>query len=98
MKKLLLSATMAACTSVVAQVQPIQATVMCDQDGTILKQLQEKYNEVPAVAGIINGGATMSVFVNKQTGTWTVIGIKGDLTCMYLDGDNFKEILKRPNM
>jgi hypothetical protein len=71
----------------------LNAQEICLPADRAIKELRSKYGEVPIVLGIIEAtNEILSVFANKNTGTWTLIILdeQGDYACPIANGNNFK--------
>jgi len=64
----------------------------CDLTQKVEAQLTTKWGEAPLVTGLLKGGKnTLSVWLNPETGTWTVTvkSPDGSVTCVKASGTNF---------
>ena len=74
--------------SVVAQENSQTIQVNCEETAAIFSILRGDYKEEPLVAGrVINaGGYVMSVWSNKDSGSWTLLVSNGPKTCIIAAG------------
>lgn len=71
----------------------LNAQEMCLPADIAIKNLKKDYREVPITIGVIGStGEILSIFANKETGTWTLIIFdeNGEYACPIADGNNFK--------
>ena len=70
--------------------------VMCDKTEKIIASLQEKYNEVPIIAGkrLSSSKSTISVWGNPATETFTILDSIGDMSCVLAVGTDITVLLK----
>lgn len=55
-------------------------------------QLAEQFGEVPAAAGMADGGAPVILLVNPTTGSWTVLGLAGASACLITGGSSWHSV------
>ncbi len=70
-------------TSSIANAQAFQTNkpILCDQTEKIIKSLVENYNEKPV--WIASGeGTKFSLFVNKETSSWTLLQFTPEYACI----------------
>lgn len=84
----------------VAQESPqvIDKPVVCaDRDRIVRELVGPKYQENPVWVGSQNStGDRYSLFVNGQTGTWTLIQFDDRLACIIGDGEQSRNISPAP--
>lgn len=66
----------------------------CGETAKITQFLKERYNEEPIVIGRADdiANSLMSLWVNKISGSWTLISTKEELTCVIGTGKDLKVI------
>lgn len=82
-------------TSPIANAQVFQSRkpVICDKVKTIIEALNENYQEIPIWTGKDAADETRySLFINKQTRSWTFIQFTSEIACILGTGDGSKEI------
>jgi len=81
-------------TSSIANAQSFQSNkpVVCDNAQKIIKALGENYEEKPIWAGT-GEGTKFSLFINKTTGSWTIIQFTTEVACILGVGSESKIIL-----
>lgn len=74
-----------------------QGPAPCTPAHTIVKQLEEKYGEIPVAGGLAEGGGLIQVFVSP-TGGWTILSITiHGHACLVAHGqDWFSATLPKP--
>lgn len=72
----------------------------CYHTKTLFDTLKKQYKEAPIIAGNASdvAGSTMSLWMNPQDHTWTIVATKDDLSCVIGVGTDFKVIQLRRNM
>lgn len=76
---------LAALAATIGFAYPAQAS-NCGPTTDVLKQLREKYGEVPAFTASLDGGAVMTITVSPK-GTWTAISQhSADVACIVASG------------
>ena len=81
-------------TSSIANAQSFQSNkpVVCDNAQKVIRALGENYEEKPIWAG--SGESTkFSLFINKTTGSWTIIQFTTEIACILGVGQDSKIIL-----
>ena len=75
----------------------ITPTLLCDDTEIIIKKLRETYQEYPLLVGKAGdqAGSVMSMWLNPQTKTWTIIASKDKTTCIIGVGENFELLVDR---
>ena len=70
--------------------------VLCDKTEIIISKLQEKYKEVPLIAGrsLNSVRSTISVWGNPETETFTILDTHGDMSCVLAVGTDITILLK----
>ena len=67
----------------------------CGKYEHIVKNLKEKYGEVPRGIGIINDQQLIQLFVSEETGTWTLVrSIKNGPACFLGAGQGWQTFKK----
>lgn len=64
----------------------------CDTTEKIVKVLRDRFDEMPYVTGIADdlASSSMSVWVNPNTGTWSILSTKNEFSCVIGTGVKFK--------
>lgn len=93
MKKLLalvlvLPLLTAAAPEVVDDAFIVDKRVICDKTNTVFEVLMKGQSQENPIWGGTNGDARFGLFVNKETGTWTVVQFNKDVACILGHGDN----------
>ena len=71
----------------------------CDKTTTVVKALREQHQEAPVLFGNANDRANsvMSLWVNVNTETWTILTTKDDISCVIGVGENIKSLPITPS-
>jgi len=71
--------------------------IHCFKQEVIIGQLRTQFNEEPIVVGKsgIEKGATLMIYVNQQTGTFTVLTVGSGVACVLDAGDNIRYRMPR---
>lgn len=73
-----------------AEAQTVMAQQPCDSTEDIETGLGERWGEWPVAQGATRSGQLMQVWVNPETGTFSVLHVTGNgLTCFVSTGDGF---------
>ena len=72
----------------------IQFEAVCDDTKVIVKKLIGVFKEMPLATGDASDGAesVMSLWLNPETDSWTIIATKENLSCVIGFGKNFKTV------
>ena len=68
-----------------AHAEPFQSrkTLICDKLATVLKTLNEEWNEVPQWTGQdLQDGSTYLLTANEKEKTWTLIQLNNEVACV----------------
>lgn len=67
---------------------------VCDETKVLVKKLVSQYKEIPLITGDTGdeAGSTMSLWVNTENNSWTILATKENLSCVIGYGENFKVI------
>ncbi|MEY1554518.1 hypothetical protein AB3Y40_02695 [Yoonia sp. R2331] len=61
----------------------------CGPHGAVTTHLAENYNESRTMMGLAANQMVIEVFVNAETGSWTIIATRPDgVTCLVASGSN----------
>lgn len=95
MRRILTAAVLAA-ISLPASAEPspqwLRLGGLCDTHDGMTAHLANKYGETPAAVGTTGARYIMELFVNIETGTWTVVLTQADGTaCGVAAGENFEK-------
>ncbi len=84
MRKLALAFLLCLTSSIAnAQAFEIRKSLICDETQKVVKALAEKFNEKPVwVARDIKDDSKYSLFVNPKTGSWTLLQMTPDVSCI----------------
>lgn len=76
---------------------PATAQSVCAERTQMIEQLEERWGEIRHSAGLTGDDRVMEVFVNPETGTWTII-VTSPLghACMIAAGEFFNLLLPDP--
>jgi hypothetical protein len=68
----------------------IKRDITCFPLDTLVSGLKEQYGEEPMVMGLVNKekGVGMGLYLNKETGTYTVIEFTRSAGCILSNGDS----------
>jgi len=71
--------------------------IHCFKKEVIISQLRGQFAEEPIVVGRsgIEKGATLMIYVNQQTGTFTVLTVGSGVACVLDAGDNIRYRMPR---
>jgi hypothetical protein len=73
--------------------------VLCGDTATVFKSLDKNFQEYPAWVGKDGANESRySLFVNKKTGSWTLIQFTKDLACVIGLGDESRDIPEKPSV
>ena len=64
--------------------------MLCDDNGSILKQVADEYKEKPIAIGKGSKEVRMAVLFNEKTKTWTILGLKDNITCILAAGTDLQ--------
>ncbi len=94
MKGLVVVAFLLSLTSSIANAQSFQANkpIICDDMQKIIKSLAENYKEKPVWVAA-GEGTKFSLFVNKDTGSWTLLQFTTEVACILGVGQDSQLIL-----
>jgi hypothetical protein len=72
----------------------------CDDTKIVTDYLTKNYKEIPLLVGKTEDevGSLMSFWVNRKTGTWTIIATKDKLSCIIGVGKSLKVIDSGPTV
>ncbi len=79
--------TLSLAGAVMAASVTVGSAMQCGPAESVLKQLHDRYNEVPTFTGDANGVA-VTILVSPA-GTWTVLGRQGDQVCLLASGEHW---------
>ena len=91
MKKLLAVAFLFCLTSSIANAQEIfdlQKPMKCSDAQTVMSHFTEEYNEKPVWVGKTLNNTHMTLLVNKEKRTWTMIEYDARLACVIGAGES----------
>lgn len=81
---------------VFAKEEKVNKTVICDEAGIMLPWFGEKYGEEPMWIGVVkeptaeNDTVLVSVVVNEETQTWSIVLYDKTTSCILESGKGFK--------
>lgn len=72
----------------------VQRDMFCADTKLIVKDLREKYNEIPVVTGKVDDEAQsiMTIWMNPVEETWTIVATNKDYSCIIGVGQKLKVI------
>ena len=72
----------------------VQRDMFCADTKIIVKDLREKYNEIPVVTGKVDDEAKslMTIWMNPVEETWTIVATNKDYSCIIGVGQKLKVI------
>jgi len=79
-----------------AQVTPTiiaQPVLRCAPVDDVIKFLRNKFNESPIYSGVYENKIILTIFLNKETKSFTVTHTASAITCLVSSGNNFKELV-----
>jgi len=82
MKYLLILLFIMGCTTAVGQTTANKRVVCLDTESLIRNLIGRDYEEQPVWLGVNEQNSTFSLFINKETLTWTIIEFKGKTACI----------------
>jgi hypothetical protein len=85
MKNAVIVAFLLSLNSSIANAQAFQANkpVICDETKKIIKSLTEAFNEKPTwIANDSTSDSRYALFVNEKTGTWTLLQVTPEISCI----------------
>ena len=92
MKKLLLSLLLFS-NIAHAEIKQVEVKLACDTDHSIVNTLTDKYNEHPLIVGkTADNKMIMILSVNPDNLGWTVLGVQGEMTCIFVAGKDLEII------
>jgi hypothetical protein len=70
--------------SLSARAETITNVMPCDKNETIARTLTEKFKETPILIGNASDAASsiMTLWTNVDTGTWTIVATKNNISCI----------------
>jgi hypothetical protein len=83
-----------------ARAEIITNTMPCGETKTVTKHLMEKFNEAPIILGIASdiANSVMSLWINPQTKSWTILATKSDISCVIGVGKDFTILVNQGNI
>ncbi len=92
MKKLLTAVAMLVALGgpAVANHQGLQ----CGSYPDMVSQLIERFGETPLPITFIGAQGVLQFYANKETGSWTVLRITGEIACMMASGNGLGEVIE----
>lgn len=94
--KLLIIAAIMMPVSLFAKEQEINKTIVCDKSTNMLPWFSEKFGEEPVWIGVAKEAtetdetAFVSVVLNQETQTWSVVMYNREIACLLESGTGFK--------
>lgn len=65
---------------------------LCAPHEVHARYLADKYGEVPLFSGVAADGIALQLFVNRATGSWTALLVRGDgVSCVTSAGENGRQ-------
>lgn len=81
---ILVAWTAIACTAVTAWGQ-----TQCGPYAAVVEGLAQNYGESRQAWGLSGDGQIMTIFANIDTGTWTLVAVRGMEACLVASGGNY---------
>ncbi len=74
--------------------ESVTVELPCVSTKELFSELQNKYKEIPIIAGIANDQAksTVSIWLNPDTNNWTIIASNQEISCVVGTGIELKAI------
>jgi hypothetical protein len=66
----------------------VEKRVVCDKTNVVFEVLMKGESRENPIWGGTNGDARFGLFINKETGTWTMVQFNKDIACILGHGDN----------
>jgi hypothetical protein len=66
----------------------VDKRIVCDKTNVVVEVLMKGESQERPSWGGTNGDAKFSLFINKETGTWTMIQFNKNVACILGHGDN----------
>lgn len=66
----------------------VEKRVICDKTNVMFEVLMKGESKERPIWGGTNGDARFGLFINKETGTWTVVQFNKNIACILGHGDN----------
>lgn len=69
----------------------VSTDMYCDDSKSIVKSLREDYKEAPIIIGKASdeAGSIMTLWLNPQTKSWSIVATKDNTSCIIGVGENF---------
>ena len=75
-----------------------QTSQQCAPRVKVIERLADKYGEHRQSIGLTSNNSVIEIFVNTQTGTWTITMTTHDgVSCLVADGEHYEQ-LQMPNV
>ncbi len=72
---------------------PASAEPVCGERAELLGQLETKYSEAPAAAGLSSDGGIVEVLTSPAGDTWTIIlTLPSGLSCLVVSGEGWATV------
>lgn len=69
-----------------------EGPAICAPHEVHARYLADKYGEVPLFSGVAADGIALQLFVNRATGSWTALLVRGDgISCVTTAGENGRQ-------
>lgn len=69
-----------------------ESPAICASHEVHARYLAEKFGEVPLFSGVAGDGIALQIFVNRATGSWTALLVRGDgVSCVTSAGENGRQ-------
>ena len=65
----------------------LQKPLKCSKPEVVMNYFKDNYNEMPLWVGKTNTGTHVTLLVNKETRTWTMIEYEANLACVLGAGE-----------
>lgn len=87
MKKLLAMLLLLTSTVYAQEVIDLQKPVKCSKPEVVMNYFRDNYQEAPIWVGKTNTNTRVTLIVNKETRTWTLIEYEANLACVLGAGE-----------
>ncbi len=71
-----------------------QGGLQCGSYPDMVSQLIERFGESPLPITFIGAQGVLQFYANKETGSWTVLRIRGEAACLMASGNGLGEVIE----
>ncbi len=94
MKKLLTAVAMLVAFALGGPAVAGHQGMQCGSYPDMASQLIERFGETPLPITFISSQEVFQFYANKETGSWTVLRIRGEIACMMASGNGLGEVIE----